>query len=149
MAVICRSAVVTVVPNKKIGVIDMSVDSCIDNSVVRQPFSIFLKCSRPSVAKSCSKRLSSPGSVSRLTLNLKHQTVAAFSANGSGSPHRNIQKSDGLRGAETVKREEELNDTRFDEAGRQIDQGVHHVEAGKSFEALALFMKVKELVSPF
>ena len=167
MSDIYRSAVVTIVPTRRTGVIDVRVDLYIDSSVLRQPFSIFLDWSRPTVAKSCSHRLSSRNSVSRLILqeekysellesvrgggktNAAHETVVAFLANRSGNLHGDIPKSDGLYDAEPVKREPELNDTRFDEASQQIDQGVHHVEAGKNFEALALFMKVKELVSAF
>ena len=167
MSDIYRSAVVTIVPTRRTGVIDVRVDSCIDSSVLRQPFSIFLDWSRPTVAESCSRRLSSPDSVSRLVLqeekysklleslngggktNAAHETVVAFLANRSDNPHGDIPKSDALYGAEPVKREVKLNDTQFDEVGREIDQGVRHVEAGKNFEALALFMEVKELVSAF
>ena len=180
MSDIYRSAVVTVVPTIEIHVIDVRVDSCIDSSVLRQPFSIFLDWSRPTVAKSCSHRLSSPNSGSRLhqpTVEFSHWSVAEFLLKESGNPHGNTQKSDGLShflagasiqefsstrqgiealrrqtmgyGAEPVEREVRQSDTRFDEAGRQLDEGVHHVEAGKNFEALALFMKVKELVSAF
>ena len=149
MSDIYRSAVVTIVWNRKTGVIDVSVDLCIDSSVTQQPFSIFLDWSRPTVAKSCSDRLCSPTSVPRLTSYLVHQTAVEFLANRSGSPHGHTPKSDGLYDAERVEREVEIDDTRFDEAGQQIDQGVHHIEAGKNFEALALFMKAKELVSAF
>ena len=167
MSDIYRSALVTIVPTRRIGVIDVRVDSCIDNSVLRQPFSIFLDWSRPIVAKSCSDRLSSPNPVSRFILqkekyselleilrsvtktNAAQEAVEAFVANSSGNPHGDVPKTDGHCGAESVDREVEINDTRFDEAGREIDKGVRHVEAGKNFEALALFMKVKELVSTF
>ena len=149
MSDVYRSAVVTIVRNIKIAVLDVGVDSSIDNSGIQQPFSIFYDWSRPTVAKSCSDRLSSPTPVSRLTPNLVHRTTVAFLANRSRSSHGNIPKSDGLYDVEPVEREVEMNDTPFDEAGRQIDQGVHHIEAGKNLEALALFMKVKELVSAF
>ena len=150
MSDIYRSAIVTIVPNTKIAVLDSGVvDSCIDSSVLQQPFSTFLDWSRPTVAKSCWTRLASPNSFGRLTRRLVHQTAAAYLADRPSNPHGNIPKSDGLFGDEPVKREVELNGIRFDEAGQQIDQGVHHLEAGKNFEALALFMKVKELVSAF
>ena len=167
MSDIYRSAAVTIVPTRVIGVIDAKFDSCIDSSGLEQPFLIFLDWSRPTVARSCLRRLSSPSSFSRLILqmeeyselveslhgggkvNAAHETVVAFLANRSGNSQGDILKSDGLYGAEPVKKEVELNDTRFDEAEREIDQGVRHVEAGKNFEALALFMKVKELVSAF
>ena len=167
MSDIYRSAVVTIVPTRKIGVIDVGVDSCIDSSVLRQPFSIFLDWSRPTVAKSCSDRLSSPNSLGRCILqeeeyleilqslrggekiNAAHETVEPFLANRSSNPLEDIPKSDGQYGAEPVDREVGLNDARFDEAGRELDQGVRHVEAGKNFEALAMFMKVKELISAF
>ena len=176
MSDIYRSAVVTIVPTRRTGLNDSWDDSCIYSSVLRQRSSILLDWSRPNVAKSCFDRLSSPfNSVNRLTL--IHQSAKEYLINSSSNPHGDIPKSDGLShrlarssfqrlsttcqgnedpgcqrmgyDADPIEREVELNDTRSDEAGREIDHGVSFVEAGKNFEALALFMRVKELVSAF
>ena len=40
-------------------------------------------------------------------------------------------------------------DTPFDEASCEVNQDLHHVETGKYLEALAFFMKARELVGAF
>lgn len=162
-----RSAVCTIVASDKN---DDNGDCCIDSSVLQQPFSIFLNWSRPVAAKSCSDRLFAPVTFGRswliqetiLSLQLlfgpipdaggkktAHDIIMVTQANESGSPHEDVANSDGKSSAETVRLDLETSDTRFDVATREIGHGIRYVEAGSILEALASFMKAKELVSAF
>lgn len=145
---IYRSAILTVAP---VGTYDETVDYCIDSSVLGQPFSIFLDWSRPTIAKSCSARL-----FTRDTLDLwsacrrfVHGCFAAAQILESDTAHEDISDSDRLQDAEAVQLEVDATDTKHDEARHAIFQGVHYAETGKDFEALALFLKARELVGAF
>lgn len=131
-------------------------DSCIDSSVLGQPFSIFLDWSRPTVAKSLSDRLSTEKTFSRgwdlcllLLLAKASDMVVAILTNKADTINGVIPGLDRLSDSDTVERKGEITNIQFDEASREIQEGVHHVEAGKTFEALALFMMARELVSAF
>lgn len=159
---IYRSAVITILPTGTMSTNDENIDSCIDSSVLEQPFSIFLDWSRPIVAKSFSERLFAPNSIRLLRsiqnaspstlwpeVKAAYDNAGAIQINECGTPREAIPGSDRLHGAESVQLEVETPEARFDEASREIVQGVHHVEASKIFEALAFFMKARELVSTF
>ena len=156
MSDIYRSAVVTILPTQ-ISLAHRSVkEYLLDSSVLEQPFSIFLDWSRPALAMSCLDRLFSSNPSSRGWL-LQEVTLTATAfldlvanqVSESGNPHEDTMTRSGLDGAENVQPEVEINGTNFDEAGREIDHGVKCAEAGENFEALAFFMKAKELVSAF
>lgn len=166
---IYSSATLTIAP---VGTNDETVESCIDSAVLRQPFSIFLDWSPPMVAKSCSDRLFTTKNFSRrwgLQGTLLEATrlwdrvgwvlerqkkaakdiAAATQSNAPHTPRDDILDPDRRNDAAAVGLGVGNTETRFDEPNREIDQGVHHVEAGKNFEALAVFMKARELVSAF
>ena len=164
---IYRSAVLTIAA---VGTDDETVGSCIDNSLLGQPFSIFLDWSRPTVAKSFSDRLFTPNTLSQswtlqemifqkgwfvwTTSRLQRKSPASDNAiatqvNKADTPWEDISDLERLHDSEAVEPKEGITHLRFDEASREIEQGVHHVEASKTFEALALFMKARELVSTF
>ena len=171
MSDIYRSAVVTIVPTEETGAYHERVVSYIDSFVLQQPFSIFLDWSRPNIAKPCSDRLFSPNAFSQLNVlwykvtdcrawllrlapcvkgkNAANHSVVAAPVNESRMAQEHSSKLDGLDVTEAVHMMEELYDIRHDEAGREIDQGVHQIEAGKNWEALASFVKAKERVSAF
>ena len=165
---IYRSAIVTIGATATISEIYDSVDYCFDGPILEQPFSIFLDWSRPTVARSFSDRLFTPnklvddvwyeflspewceeGQLCRDKIRALYDTIVVSQVDESGTACADIPDSDRLHGAETVQLEVALPEARFDEASREIDQGVHHVEAGKILEALAFFMKARELVSTF
>ena len=166
MSDIYRSAVLVIAT---VDTNDEAVDSCIDSSVLEQPFSIFLDWSRPTVAKSFSDCLFTPNNFSRhwaipetfeSKMSLLFSTyfwgkqaardsAVATRINESDKQCEGITDSDPKHDVEAIQLEVETTDTRFDEANREIEQGVHHVEAGNTFEALALFMKAREFVSAF
>lgn len=147
MSDIYRSAILTITT---VGTNDETVESCVDSSVLEQPFSIFLDWSRPTVAKSLSHRLFS-NSALLLALGAEyiHDFFMATLIDESDTSHESILDTTQQHDAEIVEAEVETTDTRFDEAVREIDEGVHYIEAGKSFEALASFMKAKEVVIAF
>ena len=166
MSDIYRSAILTICPS---GTYDKNINSCIDSSILKQPFSIFLDWSRPTVAKSCSARLFVPNALSRCWIiqessmsdlvlssaSLEEVDIVAgilvdrTQGNESDTLREGIPDSDRVHDAEIVKPEVDTNGMKIDEASREIVQGVHYVEAGKGFEALASFMKARELVSAF
>ena len=168
MVDIYRSALLTIVA---VDTIDETMDSVIDSSVLEQPFSMFLDWSRPAIAKSISHRLFTPNTLIQhwnlqekseiiffhyCVLNYlmskkkkRRSVVVATQTSDLHTPHEGIPSSDQRNDAEVVQSEVETTDTRFDEASREIEQGIHQVEAGKYFEALAFFMKARELVSTF
>ena len=127
------------------GTDDEKVDTCIDSSALEQPFSIFLDWSRPTVAKSFLDRLIITTWVCQGIL----LDIGRTRNNELDSHCEGIMDSDPKRDVEAIQQKVEMTDTRFDEASRDIDQGVHHVEVGNNFEALALFMKARERVSAF
>lgn len=166
MSDIYRSAILTIAA---VGANDETFYSCIDGPVLEQPFSILLDWSRPTIAKLFSDRLFTSNTFNRdlsitgarlSLLTLYHQSVSRRVRSRRRSRSKFYAKfdcttgppaldSDWLHDAEDVLPKVEAPDTQFDEASREIEQGVHHVEAGKSFEALALFMKARELVNAF
>ena len=135
---IYRSAIVTIVASGTISKINESDDFRFDGPVLEQPFSIFLDWSRPTAAKSFSDHLVGP-KIFHGPLAMQNAIRLVFT----------LEDMDRLHGAETVQPEVAIPEARFDEASREIVQGVHHVEAGKNLEALAFFMKARELVSTF
>ncbi len=159
MSRIYHSAILTIAAA---GTNDELVDTCINSSVLGQPFSIFLDWSRPTVAKSLSYRLSPeitfgrgctstfPEDCCLLLLLAKASDMAvAIPTNKADTINGVIPGLDRLSDSDTVERKGETTNIQFDEASREIQEGVHHVEAGKTFEALALFMKARELASAF
>lgn len=199
MSDIYRSAILTIAA---VGTNGETIDSYIDSSLLKQPLSIFLDWSRPTVAKSFSHRLFTPNAFSRrwivyedAVLDVRHKDIKAtdLSIGQSGSViftdfgvskrfpedkshvtndewkigcsnifslgciflemvtllQENTLNLDRKDDVEAVNPQVETFETRFEEANCEIDQGVQYVEAGKNFEALALFMKARELVSAF
>ena len=149
---IYRSAVLTIAA---VGTDGATADSCIDSSILEQPFSIFLDWSRPTIAKSFADRLFTPEL--HLALFSRYELLIAGAqgiaegtqTNESGTAHEDIPDSDRPHEALSLRNEGEMSDAPFDEANRGIDEGVLQFGAGKIFEALALFMKARELVSAF
>lgn len=149
---IYRSAVLTIAA---VGTDDATANSCIDSSVLEQPFSIFLDWSRPKIAKSFADRLFTP------ELSLVHfsghgyleagaQGIAeGTQTNKSGTAHEDIPDSDRPHEAISLRNKVGTSDAPFNEASRGIDEGVLQFEAGNNFEALALFMTARELISAF
>ena len=166
---IYRSAVITILATGAMSTNDETIGSCIHSSVLEQPFSIFLDWSRPMVAKSFSERLFAPNSLRRcwilqdskwilqdtarfMILREKkavYGNIMVTQSDDSSTPCEQISNLDRPDGGESVRVDIEMTDARFNEANQEIVHGVHHVEAGKNFEALAFFMKARELVSTF
>lgn len=149
---IYRSAVLTIA---EVGTDDATVDSCIDSSVLEQPFSIFLDWSRPTIAKSFADRLFTP-ELCLAHLSCYEHLEAGAQGNAEGTQtnelsiaHEDIQDSDRPREAMSLRNRVGPSDAPFDKASRGIDEGILQFEAGKIFEALALFMKARELLSAF
>ena len=137
---------------------DETVDTCIDSSVLEQPFSIFLDWSRPTIAKSFSDRLFIvdfgrawifKGKLLEPEKKPADDTAVATRIDESDNQCEENTDSDPKHDVEAVQLEVEITDTQFDEGSRAIEQGVHYVETGGTFEALAFFMKARELVSAF
>ena len=172
MPEIYRSAALTIVIN---GTINWTDDSYIDSSILEQPFSIFLDWSRPTVAKSFSDRLLAPNILRQrwiieeplwskpffarykrqLRLLIRRHKRAV---NGTTVRTQTIESSDNhednpdtnrLDDTQPVPLEVDTIDKRLDEASHSINRGGQYIGDGKSFEALALFMKARELISAF
>ena len=170
IAAIYHSAVATIVRDAVIGTSDETVECCIDSAVLQQPFSILLDWSRPKVAQSFSDRLFTPNTLSRgwifqeriLSSNslifyarraeykkAVRRIVEATQINESDDPQENIPESDRPHDATMTHVDTDSVGVQFEGANREIDQGIHHSEAGRYLQALALFVKARESVSAF
>ena len=153
---------------------DKIVESCIDSSVLEQPFSIFLDWSRPTIAKPLSNRLftlrlcdlelGKPFVVaaqglekdfSKKLSDLTEQFAVACDRAESNYPNQsNLLDEGSLNGdqlpdAESTQLVVKASDRHVSEASHALEQGIHHVETGKVLEAVALFMKARDSVSTF
>lgn len=152
MPEIYRSAVLTIAA---VGMDYATADSCIDSSILEQPLSIFLNWSRPTIAKSFADRLFAlevrpVHFVYHRYLKAGVRGIAeATQTNESGTAHEDIPDSDRLHEAISLRNKVGTSDAPFEEASCGIDEGASQFAAGKTFEALALFMKARELVSAF
>ncbi len=159
---IYRSAVLTIVAD---GTEDENVDRCMDGLALEQPFCIFLDWSRPAVAKSLSDRLFThkilglynfsehwtvqENAVCYAHAQAKRKIAQATQTDQSDARHEDIPDSEQIHDVKSIHMEVETSDRKSNEASREIDQGVHYVEASMNFEALASFMKARELVGAF
>ena len=147
---------------------DEIVESCIDSSVLEQPFSIFLDWSRPTIAKPLSNRLFTPRLCDlelaaqrwrkdflKSIWDLTEKLVVACDRAESKDPDQSNLFDEGslngdqLPGAESTQLVVKAGDRHLSEASHALEQGIYHVETGKVLEAVALFMKARDLVSTF
>ena len=142
---------------------DEIVESCIDSSVLEQPFSIFLDWSRPTIARPLSNLLFTPRLCDlyfatdwfKKLSDYTEQYAMRFNQAESNYPNQsNLLDEGSLNGdqlpdAESTQLVVKASDRHVSEANHALEQGIHHVETGKVLEAIALFMKARDSVSTF